>query len=321
MKAIGFKTVSIVKDYNKALGSARLRCYDLLNFFRGSKTILAELYNAKKCYDTVVFQKLFNKKAFQEAQALKDKGVRTVFDIGTNYLELDSECVSLEQKNMCLNMLSVVDYVSVSSPFLKDMYSAVHKNVHFIDDAVEDKFLQTAKTYSKEKESEVKLIYCGYSNKAHELNLIKKVLLDLYSLYKIKLLYITDRDPGDIVGIPYEFIKFDYAKLPSQLIEGDIKVSPRDLSRPYNKGHSVVKIAYPMSIGLPAVVSPIPSYLSYVQSENICYTQTEWYTALEHLIKDVLLRRCIGLQNKEVVKNKLCLSKTGLKWETFFEGI
>jgi hypothetical protein len=135
-------------------------------------------------------------------------------------------------------------------------------------------------------------------------------------------LYITDKDPGNFLGIPYEFIPFDYAKLPEQLMQGDIKISPRNLDRIYNMGHSVVKIAYPMSIGLPVVASPVPSYIPYLQEENICRTNDEWFLALERLIwEGTELRQNQGAQNKELVREELCLSATGQEWKAFFEGI
>jgi len=325
---IGFETVSRVRDYNQALGSARLRCYDLINYFKGSPDIKAELYNSKKRYDIVVFQKLFNERAFKMARDLQLLGTKTVFDIGTNYLDLDKECVSKSQRDLCIRMLSVVDAVSVSSPFLKGAYNRVHRNVHFINDAVEDRFLKYTKIHNKvcNRESRLEddfyIVYCGYSNKAHELSQIKNVLLDLWASYPIKLLYISDRDPGDFIGVPRKFIKFDYRRLPEQLMQGDIKVSPRDLERVYNRGHSVVKIAYPMSVGLPVVASPVPSYTEYLQDENICRTEDEWFLTLERLIwEGQALRSSQGRSNKEIVKEELCLSVTGLEWGLFFKGL
>lgn len=327
MISIGFETTCKTSNYNKALASARLRCYDLINYFKNDKDISAELYNHTKKYDVVVFQKLFNAKALALAQYLRDKGTKTVFDIGTNYLELDAECVSSEQQEMCIRMLEKMDYVSVSSPFLKIAYEAQHSNVHFINDAVEDRFLKFTKQHTKvctkeKKDEKIKLVYCGYSVKAKELIYIRQALLNLWALYPIEILYITDKDPGDFLGIPYEFVKFDYAKLPEQFIQGDIKISPRNLDRAYNMGHSVVKIAYPMSVGLPVVASPVPSYLPYLQEENVCYTNDEWFLALERLIWQGRELRCSqGVQNKRIVEKELCLSATGREWRLFFKGI
>lgn len=327
-KTIGIETVGRRGDYNTVLASARLRCYDIINVLKDDPDISVELYNPKKHYDIVVFQKVFNECAQHMVRELKNTGTKIVFDIGTNYLELDAECVSLEQQEMCIRMLEKMDHISVSSPFLKEAYSKEHESVHFINDAVEDRFLKYTKKHTKvctRKEPNnfvFRLVYCGYSNKAKELELIKHALLDLWSLYPIRILYITDKDPGDFLGIPRDFIKFDYAYLPEALMQGDIKISPRNLDRVYNMGHSVVKIAYPMSVGLPVVASPIPSYIPYLQEENVCRTNDEWFLALERLIwQGTELRNSQGAQNKELVKEELCLSATGLEWKSFFEGI
>lgn len=326
MKTIGIETTCRINNYNKVLASARLRCYDLINYFKDDPDINVELYNSYKKYDIVVFQKLFTDAAIREAQRVKIvNGSKTVFDIGINYIELDDECVSESQVVNCKRMLKVIDHMSVSSPFLKEVYSQVHKSVHFINDAVEDRFLKYTKKHNKvwkrEQSEDFYLVYCGYSNKAHELNLIKDVLTELRERYLISLLYITDKDPGNFIGIPYKFVKFDYEHLPIQLMQGDIKLAPRNLNRVYNKGHSVIKIAYPMSVGLPVVASPTPSYISYLQEGNICCNEDEWYCVLEDLIKSESLRDLQGSENKELVREELCLSATGREWREFFKGI
>jgi hypothetical protein len=77
-----------------------------------------------------------------------------------------------------------------------------------------------------------------------------------------------------------------------------------------------------MSIGLPVVASPVPSYIPYLQEENICRTNDEWFLALERLIwEGTELRQNQGAQNKELVREELCLSATGQEWKAFFEGI
>lgn len=319
---LGFETVCKTNNYNKALGSARIRCYDLINYFKGSSSITAELYNGNKQYDIVVFQKLFNDNAVSMVSRLKAEGdTKTVFDIGTNYLECDTECVSSQQIAQCKKMLSVVDCVSVSSPSLKDVYKKVHSSVSFINDAADDRFLDYNKTYVKDISSPINLVYCGYSNKIKEINLIREPLSRLNKLYNIKLLYISDKDPGDLFGIPYKFVNYDQDKLPELLLEGDIKISPRNLDRVYNLGHSALKIAYPMAVGLPVVVSPISAYIPYVQGDYVCHSNEEWFRVLKSLIESSSLRTKIGLENKETVRNHLCLSVTGKQWQKFFEGV
>ena len=86
-------------------------------------------------------------------------------------------------------------------------------------------------------------------------------------------------------------------------------IAPRPMEGIENLSHSNTKIAYPMSVGLPVVASPVPSYLD--SPAILCKSEDEWYAEVEKLILNSEYRECIGKQSKEFIKNNYALSHLG----------
>jgi hypothetical protein len=305
--------------YYNAMASTRLRCFDIINFFKNDASYEVKKYSTNEKLELVIFQKCFDEKSYEQALQLKEGGTKIILDINVNYIEKEgdiSDVVSDEQQNDIKKMLALTDCVITSSNKLKEIYSRHHKEVFCIEENVQNDFFDEHKQHRKN--DEIKLVYCGYSAKAQELYLIEDVLKNLREKYKIKLLFISDQDPK-IDIIPYEFIKYDQKKLPKQLLQGDIKLAPRDLNNSYNIGHSFTKVAYPMAVGLPAVASPQPSYIN--REVLICNDSKEWHDTLERLIMDCELRNYYGYRGQEFVKNNFSINKIGFEYKHLFDYI
>ena len=92
-------------------------------------------------------------------------------------------------------------------------------------------------------------------------------------------------------------------------LRGDIKIAPRDLTVPYNLGHSFNKVAYPMSVGLPAVASAVPSYIN--RTVLLCDSEQDWYNTLKELIKNPQLRNLVGSKSQKFVQREFSSDKIG----------
>ena len=312
---IGFKVESI-KPYNKVMASTRLRCYDIINFL-DKKLIIAGLYRSFKKYDLVIFQKDFSDDAIKLANKLKSQGTKVIFDINVNYLEKKGEAnsyIKQQQTDNILRMIDLSDALIVSSNKLKEIFSKHHSEVVVIEENISDSFFRVAKNHKDI--GTIYLTYCGYSIKAKELLQISGVLKELHKKYPIKLLFICEKDP-QLNIMPYEYLRYNQKILPYQLVKGDIKVAPRDLSNSYNWGHSFTKVGYPMSVGLPAVASPIPSYMG--RNVVICYDDEAWYTELIKLIESWQYRAELGLKSREFVKQNFSIDKIGTEYIRLFQ--
>ena len=70
-KRIGFVLCVVPTSYyGKIMASARLRAYDVINFFNNDNEYFIELYKPWKKYDVVIFQKKFDDEALNLARKL-----------------------------------------------------------------------------------------------------------------------------------------------------------------------------------------------------------------------------------------------------------
>ena len=304
-----------VLPYSMVMASTRLRTYDVIRYLR-KKNINARLYNPFSRYNIAVFQKSFNKKFLFLAKKLKNKHIKIVFDINVNYIDKDELLVTEEQRKDIKEMLQIVDVVITPSFYLRDLYAKYNDNVHLIEEIIEERFFKVKKEHSDK--DEVSLLFCGYAVKANELYIIGDVLKDLYEKYKIRLVLICDKDPR-LNLIPYTFYKYSHKYLPQLLLQGNIKISPRNLSRQYNLGHSFTRIGYPMAVGLPVVASPVPSYQG--SPAILCNDPKEWRENLENLIKSYELRKELAERGKKFVREKFSEDKIIEKYENLFSTL
>jgi len=277
-----------VLSYSKVMASTRLRVYDVIRYLK-SINIKSGLYISFFRYDIVIFQKAFSKKFISLAKKLKNKNTKIIFDINVNYIDSDDLLVTLQQQKDIREMLKISDAVIVPSSFLKDLYSKYNNNVYLIEEIIEERFFKIRKEHLDK--NDISLVFCGYAVKSKEIYLIKDVLKYLYEKYNVKLILISEKDPKLNI-IPYKFYKYNHKIIPQLLLKGDIAISPRDISRRYNLGHSFTRIGYPMAVGLPVVASPVPSYTG--SPAILCNNQEEWKNELEKLIKNYEYRKEIS---------------------------
>jgi len=307
------------KPYEFANASTRLRCYDIIEGFKGDTEFEVSLYTLTKKYDIVIFQKHFNRRARILAKILKLFNTKIIFDINVNYLGEDNNkdiYVNMKHKISIIKMFDISDYILTSSYALKDIYTPHHNLIDCIEENINNDFFQYKKKHTGS--SNLSILYCGYAAKAKEVYLIKDALIRLHEEFGIKLLFITDSDP-EINFIPYKYIKYNQHNLPELLIQGDIKIAPRDLTYSYNLGHSFTKVAYPMSVGIPAVASPVPSYIN--REVLICNTDEEWYNTLKSLIINPELRNNIGNKAQMYVYNNFSLGNIIKQYKELFNRI
>ena len=314
-KRVGF-VVPKIDTYDKVMSSTRIRCYDIINYLN-KKDILSELYKENKEYKIVVFQKAFDQKHIALARRLNDKGCTTIFDINVNYLEKKGGAIDYILEKQTINvkkMIKISSTVIVPTQYLFNVYSKYSNNISLIEESIPDDFFKTKKKHLQE--SQINLLYVGYAIKANELSLIKKALQSLHREFGVKLLLICEEDPKlDI--IPYEFRRYDQKKIPKLILEGDIKIAPRDLSNSYNLGHTFTKIAYPMAIGLPVVASPVPSYKDRVAI--LCEDEDCWYEEVKGLIESAERRERLGNSGRRFVMDTFNIRKIGKQYIELFK--
>lgn len=317
---IGF-VVEQEKEYFTATTSTRLRAYDVIRFMNKSGH-MAEFVRQGEKYDLVVFQKYFDQEAMKQAEGFAAAGAKIMLDMNINIIELEgaidifnqSQQESIEQQNVDIrNMLEVSDFVLTASPKLGEIYSRYHERVFTVEESVAAEYFKHKKVH---RDGKVRLLYAGYALKAVELELIKDVLITLHKEFQVDLVSLSNKPP-EIDFIPVEFVKIDNKLFSEQFLKGDIKLAPRDLSQPYNLGHTLTKVAYPMSVGIPAVASAVPSYIN--REVLICNTEEEWYSALSKLITSAEYRQYVGDKSREFIRRNYTINQIGQQYIDLIE--
>lgn len=305
--------------YKNVMASTRIRVYDVINFINThSSGLCSSLYRKHSNYGAVVFQKVFSKEYQDLAVHLKKKNVKVVFDINVNYVSKNitrNSTVSDQQTEDVKRMVSLADSVITSTKYLYDVYKKYNDKVVSIEESIPSHFYGYFREHADG--NIIKLIYCGYAIKACEIKPIADILRKKY-MKNIELLTICDRDPR-LDFIEYEYVYYDYAKLPEILLRGDICIAPRDLTVEYNLGHAFTKIGYPMSVGLCVLASPVLSYRG--SPAVVCNNPDEWGNNLSDLITNVEKRRYLAKLGRAYCMNNYSLEVIGKKYIEYFNKI
>jgi len=316
---IGF-VVPQIKTYNRVIASTRIRAYDIINNFYNDNTYKLELFSKRGKYDIVIFQKKFDKKAYQLAEKLKKKKIKIVLDVNVNYFENRTQMISEKQNQNIINFSKLCDAIIVSSEYIKTFIEEMHINipVYLIEESINKKYFST---YKKIKPKTKNLIWSGFSVKAKEILLISNVLEKLKQKYNFKLIIIAEKNPNlNIKNIQIEFIKYNEKKITAQLLNGDIFIAPRNLNEKYNLGHSFTKIGVAMALGIPIIASPLPSYIN--SPAIICNNNVEWYSRLEELlIQENEKTEKLSKKGIQYCKQNLGIDNISTKYESLFSNL
>lgn len=295
-----------IQPYNKAMASIRIRCYDVMKYFR-KQGISVELYKPFKKYDAVFFSKTCYDSSVKIAEKLHKQGVKIYFESFCEYLNDDN--TQSHEKDNILRILEVADIVGVPSDVQRQAFIKRHNDVRMIPESVDRSFFKEIKHHSLNRY--VNLIYCGYSAKAKDTLCIRDVIKKIQKEYGSRMIYVCEKDPC-IQGLAYHYIPYNQKKIPSLLRMGDIMIAPRPMEGIENRGHSFTKAAYPLAVGLSVVASPLPSYLN--TPVILCNTEHEWYDKLKNLIENPDMRNRLAKQGSQYVKDNYSIEVIGEKY-------
>lgn len=288
------------KKYKNIMASTRLRVNDFIFQCLNNKEINARFYNPFIKYDILLFQKVFSEKPTQIASKYKKKERKVILDLNVNYFEKNSKTILKQQTRDIQLFINYVDLIITTTDYLRDyiIKNKIFSNVETIPEIISNQFFTIKKKHTKKEK--INLLYVGYAIKAKELELIKNEIEKLNKIYDVNLILICERKPEVNIKIRKKFVKYDQSRLHYDMIKGDIFLNPRDLSNPYNLGHSFTKIGYPMSIGIPVLASPVPSYLK--SPVILCKNNSDWFNKIERLINDYELRNDLSKKGIEYCK-------------------
>jgi len=236
-------------------------------------------------------------------------------------------------KNMCIR----ADIVICSTNEQRDSILPYCDDVFIVLDYHESVIKKTKKRYQMGKK--VKLVWEGMPSNLYQLKIISTTLSRLSRSYDIELNIITSPKYFKFMGRYFEVstkkeanrifnknVVYDWEKdtISNLVCQSDIAIVPIDANYALNKFKPENKILFFWKVGVPVVVSDIPSYNLSMKRAGlnfICKNEDEWYEAIENLIKSQSDRKNAAISGKEYadrVSNTETISK---QWDNVFHSI
>jgi glycosyltransferase involved in cell wall biosynthesis len=284
-----------------------------------------EVYDPRRDYDVVVFQKMMNRRCQREVVRLQAAGTAVVFDANVNYYEIWGDYPvpgtkpTVEQQRDAVWMTRNCDWVVADSSYLAAVARKVSRRVTWIPDNVDTSVYAGLKPHPSGNRGPLKLVWSGVSKKAAHLDLIRDVVKPLPCLEIV--LVCDDPDSSEIRAIAgalhARVLPFGDRSYAATLLECDVIISPKFLTSAYEMAHTEYKITLGMAVGLPAIASPQPSYIeaiSYLGGGIVARTPYEWREALEGPAADPSRRSSMGALAQKTVAERYATPVVGQQY-------
>jgi len=265
-----------------------------------------ELYRPEQRYDVVVFVKSMDAAAQAEAQRIKERGGRVVFDANVNYYEiwgdyeLPNTRPTAQQQQDAVAMTQLADWVVADSSYLLSVVRKYTERASWIPDNVDTRLFRPPRRRSGDT---FRVVWSGMAAKARPLLDIRDALMAT----KAELTVVSNEEPAELAelrkSVPVRFVAFALRAYAQVLRDVDVIVSPKRLVNGYELGHTEWKITLGMGAGLAAVASPQLSYIEAITHRGggiVAAGPGEWWIALERL-RDAGFRAELGSRARETV--------------------
>lgn len=267
------------------------------------------------------------------------------------YMAGEHKHLRLNYTNAVKDMCKRADAVICSTLEQKNDIQAHCGNVHTILE-FHHKAVNDIKTDYSKCANRINLVWEGRPENVRSLAKIKEVLLKLRQKYTLSLHIITDLEYGKYMNrfgrtsiieeIKRIFGRYYYAntvngndsliylyqwntQTASRLITGcDIAVIPLDAADVMMRGKPENKLLFFWRMGMPAVVSAIPSYVRAMDKAGLnlyCRNGEEWCKNIERLINDPDLRMSAGIKGKKIADTFYSEENYIKQWDALLESV
>jgi len=271
-----------------------------------------ELYRPWRTYEAVVFLKSMGPHCMVLAERLREEGTCVFFEANVDYYtrfvgkaQLEAMAPASEQRNHATAITQFANAVIASSRHLSEVCRQFNRRTAWVPDNVNLALRPSSVQAQPFREGRLQVWWSGMAAKLFEflaaespfLALAERIHLHLVSddVEKARLrwpLDVRERLEKFLARIPHTFHRFrSVSQLLSLYAGGGVIVSPRYLDAPYNLAHTEWKISLGMACDLPAVASPVPSYIdaagrSTNDAVSICRSDEEWTRAFEGFLEN-----------------------------------
>ena len=190
--------------------------------------------------------------------------------------------------------------VSVGNEYLAAFAMRYSKDVRVIPTLVDtEKHHNQLKNQSS---SPITIGWTGTYTNFHNLTIVEPVLRHLQKNFQIRIKLIADKNPN-LKNIEYDFQKWNYSSEIEDLLDIHIGLMPL-IDSEFERGKCAFKAIQYMSLGIPAVISPVGANIKLIKDGENGYlvsSETEWLSKLENLINDPILRTKMGEKARKTI--------------------
>jgi glycosyltransferase involved in cell wall biosynthesis len=287
-----------------------------------------ELYRPGRTYAAVVFLKSMGSHCLALARRLRAKGTVVIFEANVDYYtrfdgpaRLDVMAPSAAQRADAISMTALAHGVIGSSRHLTEVCRAFNPNATWVPDNVDWRLRPATIQREAVREGRLQVWWSGMAAKLFEFLAADDAFLALADRIHLQLVTddveeartrwpveVRERFEGLLARVPHTVHRFrDIPHLLDLYATGGVIVSPRFLDVPYNLSHTEWKISLGMACDLPAIASPVPSYIDAAElsgpgAVTIARTTADWVRALERFLADESTLREAGRAASEAVR-------------------
>ncbi|MBN1670922.1 MAG: hypothetical protein JXR37_07810 [Kiritimatiellae bacterium] len=203
------------------------------------------------------------------------------------------------------------DCVTVPTPFLQRGVQARYPGVRcwVLPDSVDVAGLGLPALKQHEERDLLRIGWIGTSLNMLHLKMVVPALQELSRERACCLRLITRDLEGFVPALPHiavEYVPWTVESYAARLFECDLAVIPVPLTR-WTSGKSPNRLQLCLAAGIPAVVSPLPSYVAMLAGhEDIAFIarhDADWLTHLRCL-SDAAVRNAVARQGRELVRRE-----------------
>jgi len=284
---IASKVLGVLKGFfNRFISLYEIRTYQYVYIFREASPIGPPIFEW-------ILAKLFRKKIIYDF----DDAIYLPFKSKTNKLTN-----SLKWTNKVKSICKWSHTVTCGNEYLATFTKQFNSSVIVIPTIVDtDNVHNLLKDHLEEKN--ITIGWTGSHSSNFLLNIVIPVLRELQRLHAVKFKMISNIDPN-FKDFQYEFIKWSEESEIQDLMGIDIGIMPLT-DDDWTKGKCGFKAIQYLSLGIPAVVSPVgvnDKIVIHGETGFLAESYSEWLEYLRKLVLDKELRKSLGYNGRNHVQ-------------------
>jgi glycosyltransferase involved in cell wall biosynthesis len=232
-------------------------------------------------------------------------------------------------------MLKRVDALTVSTPYLAELYSQYAPEVHVIRNSVDwDMWENITPQYDVDRGGRVRIGYTGvWSYRQADIALLKNVVRPILDKYPHVDFVANNAKVHDFLNVPlgrrvtipeYDFLNIDTNEyeMPTKTATMDIGLVPL-VRNGLNEGKSHLKGMELNAAGIPYIASGTESYRWYTNDDNgfIANSDREFRDRLCELIEDNDLRHDMGWKGRLLVQHNHTVQENWHQWADVYDNV